>query len=240
MNYYFPAQVLPAKKRSFWRHIDPRIRLVSFFFFLLLVLVVPSKNCLALASLFLSLALMAALGGFSLKFFGKTAAFTLPWLAFVYLTILFKPKSLTGLILANFSTKMILTLILLTVYKEALNYVELISALSQTRVPPLFVSLLFLSHHFLEVLGEEAQRMNHALVSRSRGKINFRRRIKILWGLVNCLFDRAFWRCQQLLASMLSRGFTGHWPSLTRRRLTRADFLFLFFLFLLIIFLVVI
>lgn len=239
MNYYFWPEMSKDKKWRFLSRIDPRLRLLSLFVLFFLILAAHPKNGQTFFGLFLSLCLMAVLSGFAPKFFIQALVLTLPWMTFVSLTILLRLKGLTGensSALANLWGKMILTIVLLSIYKIALPLPEVIRALSQAKLPPLFLSLFFLSYHFLQVLGEEAQRMHRALISRYFGKINFRRKIKILWSLINCLFDRALGRSQQLLAAMLSRGFSGRLPVWVSGRLTAADYLFLFSLLLLTIY----
>ncbi len=238
MNAYFPAELSRAEKKGFWTRIHPGLRLLSFFVFLFLIFFTSASNWLTFASLFFSLGLVAILGGFSWKFFGRSLALSFPWLAFVSIALLLRLKSIsgeTGSIMGNLLGKTILTLMLLGVYKKGITLSEAIGTLRQAKIPPLFVSLLFLSAHFIQVLGEEAQRINRAFLARSGEKISFHRKTKILWSLMNSLFDRAFGRSQQLLAALLSRGFTGRLEVLATRRLTSADFLFLLSLFLLTI-----
>lgn len=239
MNYYFWPEMSNDKNWRFLSRIDPRLRLLSFFVLFFLVLATPPKKWQTFSWLFLSLCLMAVLGGFAPKFFIQALVLTFPWMAFVSLTVLLKLKSLAGetsSILVNLWGKMIMTIMLLSIYKMALPLPAVIRALSQAKLPPLFLSLFFLSSHFLQLLGEEAQRMHQALICRSFGKINFRRKIKILWSLMNSLFDRALGRSQQLLAAMLSRGFSGRLLVRAPGRLTTADYLFLFSLLLLTIY----
>jgi cobalt/nickel transport system permease protein len=96
---------------------------------------------------------------------------------------------------------------------------DLLQALSQLKVPKLFVAITGLMWRYLFVIGDEVNRMLCARSSRSAKAAGVRRtggtvwwRARVTGGMAGSLFLRSLERSDRVYAAMLSRGYTGELP----------------------------
>lgn len=105
---------------------------------------------------------------------------------------------------------------LLCAYSVALlsattRFLDLIASLQWMRMPPLFISLLLLTHRYLSVLSEEAVRMRRAWQSRG-GTIASVRSLLAFSRLIHALLWRSVERSERIANAMVSRGFEERLP----------------------------
>ncbi len=103
---------------------------------------------------------------------------------------------------------------------------DLLWALRRMKSPESLNLILGMMHRYTTLLAEEYARMARARDSRSVQTIG---RLGFLahGGQIGALVLRSWDRAERIHASMLARGFTGAWPSLTARRLGAIDGIYL-------------
>ncbi|MGQ9673625.1 MAG: energy-coupling factor transporter transmembrane component T family protein [Candidatus Aminicenantales bacterium] len=221
----------PRKKKSFIHELDPRAKLLGILALIPLILITPPQNYLNFGIFAAILFGLLVLSRPSWSDLTKSLIFLFPVLAFLTLSVFLTPEKEPGhhlSVIWNIWSKFLLSFLAVAVLRLTTDVGDLVKAVVKMKAPPLLTSILFLSLHAVFLLGEEAERMNRALESRSCGKIKKGRKIKVLFSLMFQLFDRAFSRSQKVLAAMLSRGFDGRLRTFYDFRLKDADFLFLF------------
>jgi cobalt/nickel transport system permease protein len=98
-------------------------------------------------------------------------------------------------------------------------------ALRRLGFPAIFVSQLFFLYRYLFVLMEEAMRIVRARDMRSFGTRGAG--MRVFARLIGILFLRTVDRAERIYYAMLSRGFQGDIPTLTRSRIAAADLAFM-------------
>jgi cobalt/nickel transport system permease protein len=106
---------------------------------------------------------------------------------------------------------------------------DLVDGLRELRLPRIIVAIISFMYRYLDVLGDEAARMNRAKASRSavvagRGGGPVRWRASVTGHMVGSLFLRSYERSERIYAAMQARGFDGELrhlagPALTTRSL---------------------
>ncbi|MHB1463455.1 MAG: cobalt ECF transporter T component CbiQ [Armatimonadota bacterium] len=99
------------------------------------------------------------------------------------------------------------------------RFPDLLTALQQIKVPPLFGAIVGLMWRYLFVISDEVTRMTRARASRSATSPDARNaggtlfwRAKVTGGMAGSLFLRSLERADRVHAAMLSRGYTGKLP----------------------------
>jgi cobalt/nickel transport system permease protein len=106
---------------------------------------------------------------------------------------------------------------------------DLVDGLRELRLPRIIVAIISFMYRYLDVLGDEAARMNRAKASRSavvagRGGGPVRWRASVTGHMVGSLFLRSYERSERIYAAMQARGSDGELrhlagPALTTRSL---------------------
>ena len=122
------------------------------------------------------------------------------------------------------------------------RFPDLLSALQNLNIPPIFVAIIGLMWRYLHLIGEEALRMLRARASRSAASLGNRPsggrlawRARVTGGMAGSLLLRALERSDRVYAAMLSRGYDGSPPLLEGKPLSRNEALALFCSMLLLI-----
>jgi cobalt/nickel transport system permease protein len=201
--------------------LDPRVKLVATFLFVVAVVATPVDARRALAAEGLALAFVVGLSGVPPR------ELLARWLGFLTLVAFlaamvalshperarlgFAPVALA--IVAKNSLAFLATLVLANVTP----FPRLLAAMGRLGAPPVLVATLQFMYRYIYVLTDELDRMVKARRARS-----FRRSGRLDWGLltglIGVLFLRSFERGERVHSAMLARGWDG-----TIRTLDGAD-----------------
>lgn len=113
-------------------------------------------------------------------------------------------------------------------------FTQLLTAMRQLHFPKILVLIMSLMWRYLFVLGDEAQRLIAARVSRSAVPANASRRPPLAWraqvtgGMAGSLLLRSIERSERVYVAMLARGYSGEPPVVATRQPGRQDKVWLF------------
>jgi cobalt/nickel transport system permease protein len=221
---------------TFVHRLDPRIKVVATMLFLFTVISFPKYEVVSLVPFFLFPVLLTTLGEIPVRFILKKVLFVSP---FAILIGVFNPlldtrtvAVISGIpisagvvsflsILMKFALTVSAALLLIA----TTSFPGVCHALRRLGLPSLFVSQLLFLYRYLFVLMEEAMRISRARDMRSFGTRGLGAVVFVR--LVGVLFLRAVDRAERIYRAMLSRGFQGDIPTLSRSRMAGKDLAFM-------------
>jgi len=207
-----------SRKDTFVHRLDPRVKLLVSFIFILYVVSFPKHELAGLMPFFIYPVFLLISGDIPIKAIAKKIIFVSP---FAVLIGIFNPFfdrdvmvavygiEITGGWLSFFSilVKFILTVSTMLLLVAVTSFPGLCESLARLRLPKAFVIQLLFLYRYLFVLLEEALRMIRARESRS---FNGRGRdIKTFVKFISVLLIRTLERAERIYHAMLSRGFRG-------------------------------
>jgi cobalt/nickel transport system permease protein len=221
---------------TFVHRLDARAKVIATVLYLLTVVSLPKYEVGALVPLFLFPVLLMTLGGIPAGFILRKVLIVSP---FALLIGIFNPllDTRTAAVIAGiplsagflsfFSilVKFVLTVSATLLLIATTSFPGVCHAFRRLGFPSLFVSQLLFLYRYLFVLMEEAMRIIRARDMRSFGARGTG--MKIFVRLVGVLFLRTVDRAERVYDAMLSRGFQGDIPTLTRSRMAAADLAFM-------------
>jgi cobalt/nickel transport system permease protein len=222
-------------KDTFVHRLDPRIKVLVSFAFILLVVSCPKYELSVLIPFFLYPVFLLTAGDIPLKAIAKKVFLVSPFAIFIGIfnplldtkvltTLLGIPISGGWISFLSILFKFILTVSTALLLIAVTSFPGICEALAGLRMPRLFVTQLLLLYRYLFVLAEEALRMARAREARSfggRGK-----EIRTFIKMVSILLIRSVERAERIFRAMLSRGFRGEIRTLKRQSLAYSDVLF--------------
>jgi cobalt/nickel transport system permease protein len=231
---------------SLIHNLDPRVKVVTTFLYILAVSLVPEGEWWTFLSFLILILAVAKLTRLGLTFAVRRSFVALPFVLAALAVPFTIPGStvfkLPGLgwaisepglirfasILAR-SWLAVQSAILLTV---TTRFPDLLFGLGALRIPHLIISTVGFMYRYLFVLADEALRMMRARTARSV-RIPGRPKPPILWQgrttgmMVGSLFLRALERSERVYAAMLSRGYDGRMRTVVRFHMTNLDWVVL-------------
>jgi len=233
-------------KDTFVHRLDPRVKLLVSFIFIMFVVSFPKYDLSGLIPFFIYPVFLLTAGDIPLRAIAKKVLFVSPFALFVGI---FNPLLDTDVLLTLFGipisggwisflsiiVKFILTVSTALLLIAATSFLGLCEALERLKLPRIFVIQLLFLYRYLFVLLEETFRMLRAKDARSFGKRGSE--IKTFIRLISILLVRTVERAERIYQAMLSRGFRGEIKVLKRHRLRFQDLVFvvssigLFYLF---------
>lgn len=219
--------------------LDPRIKVIGTFLFILVTTLLPAGAWLSFALLFLSTLVVASQTGLGLTYALRrsfvalpfalaaiTLPFTIPGPAFslgpLTLSAEGSIRFLSILIKSWLSVQMAIFMTVTTAFTD------LLWALRELRVPRPLISIVSFMYRYMFVLADESLRLTRARAARSavgagRAGGSLIWRGKVAGGMVGNLALRAFERSERVYNAMLARGFQGELKTLTPPALTDLD-----------------
>ena len=216
--------------------LDPRAKVVATLLFLMTVVSFPPYEISGLIPFFLFPVVLMTLGGIPARFILRKILFVSP---FALLIGIFNPflDTRTAAVIAGIpvsagwlSFLSILLKFLLTTGAALLlvattSFPGICHALRRMGFPALFVSQLSFLYRYLFVLAEEVMRITRARDMRCFGRRGSE--VTVYVRLIGVLFLRTVDRAERIYCAMLSRGFHGDVPILSRSRISIRDLTFL-------------
>lgn len=215
--------------------LDPRVKVVATFVFIMCVVSMPKYEVFALVPFALFPLVMASEGRIPYSWLGRQLLAAAP---FAVLVGMFNPLldrhliAVAGLHVAAgwLSYASIIARFLLTT-AAALTLVGTTgmtgvgAALERLKVPDVFVTQLLFLYRYIFVLAEEAARMTRARELRSFGRRGTE--LGVFAQVLGHLLLRTYARAQRIYSAMLLRGFDGHVRTRARLALSGRDGVFL-------------
>jgi cobalt/nickel transport system permease protein len=206
---------------SFIHRLDPRVKIIVFFGF---VLIVALTNPLAYYSfLFYGLVLLGLifLSRIPLLFILKRYLIITPFVLLVAATC----GSLT--IFWNVFIKSLLAAVCLILLSSTTKFSSLLKAFEKLRVPKMFTMIFSFMYRYIFILVDELMRLKRAKDSRTVGGSRWFH-AKALANMIGVLFIQAYNRAERVYLAMCSRGFDGEIKTLDRFQLRVKDIIFVF------------
>lgn len=223
---------------SFVHALDPRVKILTTFAFLLTVVSFDRYAISRLTPLAVFPVVLGTLGRIPAAVLFRYLRFACP---FALLLGIFNPLfdrsthhlypgiDLSGgwISLASILFRFLLTVSAVLILMATTGLPRLASAFAQMGVPRILVTQVLMLYRYLSLLPREAARMTRAHSLRA---LSGRRMPIRVWGsLAGNLLLRAHDRGHRIHAAMLCRGFTGEMPGCRSFQLSRTDILFLLF-----------
>jgi cobalt/nickel transport system permease protein len=206
---------------------DARVKLPALLVFLIALATTPPASqriSICYAALLIAGVLVARLPLAAVLY---RAAFVLPFAATFAVVSFLSGDTLRAVsLLAKSFLSALAVLLLIATTKLP----ELMRALETLRVPRVLVLVTQFLYRYLFLISLEAQHMILAARCRApqpRRAQSGRSRFQAASGALAVLFARSFRRAEGIQSAMAARGFSGHFPLLSTRRITVADMLFL-------------
>lgn len=222
-------------KDTFIHRLDPRIKVITTFIFIITVISFPKHEITALMPFLLFPALIFSIGDIPAKFILKKILLVSPFAVFIGI---FNPFFDTDVMyyiyripvsggwISFFSIiiKFILTISSALLLVATTSFPGVCYALQMLGVPEIFVSQTLFVYRYIFVLMEETMKIARARDMRSFGKKE--KGIKTFTSLLGVLFVRTIEKSERIYQAMLSRGFDGRIRTVKPYRISAADFVF--------------
>jgi len=222
-------------KKTFVHRLDPRVKILVSFAFIIFVVSFPKYEFGALMPFFLYPVFLLTAGNIPLRAIAKKVLFISPFAIFIGI---FNPLLDTKVILAPFGipvsggwisffsiiVKFILTVSTALLLIAVTSFPGICEALARMKLPKIFVIQLLFLYRYIFVVLDVALRMIRAREARSFGKRG--REIKNFIRLISVLLVRSVERAERIYQAMLSRGFKGEIRVLRKHTIRFYDILF--------------
>jgi cobalt/nickel transport system permease protein len=225
--------------------VDPRIKLITVFAFILIIVSEPRGRLCPFIFYGLVIAILAVISRVPPKFILSRCLIVSP---FILMAAVFYPVS--SMIIGEFrgldayraeyqvalsiALKAFSTVILLTLLISTEKFHNLLLGLRKLKMPRILAIMSALMYRYIFILTDEAMRTARARDSRTPGKLNMNR-FKVYGNQAAMIFLRSMDRSQMIYNSMLSRGFKGEFPGIRLAALPGREIaFFIFFIFLLL------
>ena len=232
---------------SFLHRLDPRVKAVATFAFILSNALLPDGAWIAFGFSWLFLLIANRLSRLGIGFTFRRSLVALPF-ALIALTVLFTipGKSLSSfhflfwdltitdtgflrfvsiLIRSWLSVQMAILLV------AVVRFPDLIHALEHLRVPLILTTIISFLYRYLFVLADEVSRLKRARDSRSAAAPGKQSGGSLTWRagiaghMAGQLFLRSYERSDRVYNAMLARGYAGHMETINPHELRRRDYL---------------
>ncbi len=222
-------------KKTFVHALDPRVKILVSFAFILFVVSLPKYELSALTPFFIYPVFLLTAGGIPFNAIAKKVLFISPFAVFIGI---FNPLLDTAVVMQVFSwsvtggwisffsiiVKFILTVSTALLLIAVTSFPGICESLERLRLPKIFVIQLLFLYRYLFVLLQESLTMIRAREARSFGKKG--REIKTFIRLISVLLIRSVERAERIYQAMVSRGFRGEIRVLKKHKLGYYDILF--------------
>jgi cobalt/nickel transport system permease protein len=216
--------------------LDPRVKVVLTFAFILGVVLLPDGAWLGFALSWTLVAAAAQVAGLGVRYLLTRSLIALPF-ALAAVTLLFTLPGQAIFALGKFTISdagllrfgSILVRSWLAVQAAVLlmavtPFPDLVHALRHLRVPAVLTAVIAFMYRYLFVLVDEALRLLRARAARSVGRGgSLRWRARVAGGMVGQLFLRSLERSDRVYHAMLARGYRGELLTMNPHRMNGTD-----------------
>lgn len=214
---------------SFIHKLDPRVKIITTLFFLIVVMTTSPIFLWAFLIYFLIELIILIISKIPINFVLKRFVIVLPFILFI---IIFSPfiskneysgsynlgilRNLSGefyninsvLVIVNVVLKSFLSIIALILLSSTTPFSQLLLGFRKLRVPSIFTNIASFMYRYVFIIVDEVQRMVRARNARNyRGKWILQS--KVIGTMIANLFLRSYERGERVYLAMLSRGYNG-------------------------------
>jgi len=219
-----------ADLESFIHRIDPRVKIVTFFAFILFVVLTNETAYLSFLLYGTILLILLFSSRIPFLFMFKKSLVVIPFVVLIAIFIPFIKKEngiilFWGIVIKSYLS--ILSMILLT---SSTKFTNLLKALEKLKLPRIFIMIISFMYRYSFLIVDEVQRMQRAKESRTFQKQNPIYALKTLSNIVGVLFLRSYERGERVYLAMCSRLFQGDIKTIDTLRIKLNDILFLTFI----------
>lgn len=229
--------------KSFIHNLEPRIKLISFFAFIVSIIFTRPASMPAFGAYGMFIFLLAFLSKIPIMLVLRRSFSVIPFILIMSIFIIFiKPGepvrefsvglgklSITNEGLAmflNIAAKAYLCGLCMLLLILSTNFLNLLKALEKLHVPSILIMIISFMYRYLFVLEDELMRMKRAKDSRTvAGSRWFHTRA--LANMLGVLFVRAYERAENVYLAMCARGFDGQIRTIYDYKLGIKDLCFL-------------
>jgi cobalt/nickel transport system permease protein len=204
--------------------IDPRVKIFSIFFYIIIVAFLRDTLLLTIALGYILC--LIAISSVPFTHVLKTYEFSVPFIFFASLTIYFSAGFFSSLVMfMRISTCVLSLLFLITITP----FFDMLRAMQHLKVPNIFVSLFLFIYRYFFVIDDERHRMTLARKARglqSKTHLFHRRTMQTISFTAAMILVRSYERGKRIFDGLLSRHYTGELKTLTPLCITRKDYIF--------------
>lgn len=214
-----------SDRKSVIHQIDPRIKIVIFFTYIIFVILTPAKYFTQFSAYLALILFVAVLSRVPLFYIFKSSLVIIPFSILIAIFIpFFKEGEIAGIynfvifqltvtynglwILWNILIKSWLSVFAIIILSSTTKFSDLLKGLEKLFIPRVFLMILSFMYRYIFILMDEAMKMKCAWKSRYFGG-KFITQIKVFANIIGLLFIRAFERGERVYLAMCSRGFKG-------------------------------
>jgi cobalt/nickel transport system permease protein len=232
-----------AKKNSFLHNLDPRTKLISFFIFILLIILTPVNKDIHFLIFFALAMVLIFLSRVPISYYLKSVFTILP---FIFLITIFIPFYKEGkvagsynlgfsrilitssglIVLKNVLIKSFLSILVFSIISATTEFHYLLKALEKLKLPKVFILILSFMYRYIFILFDEKLRIERAISSKYFGKKPILL-YKTIGNVIGTLFIRNYERAERVYIAMCSKLFDGNIKTLTNLKFRVYDIYFL-------------
>lgn len=214
---------------KFFRHIDPRIKLLTFFSLMIVIVFTPHGRTLKFIFYFCLLAFIHFAASLKTRDVFRRILLLIPLLLFFAAALVISPEH--GLsrdleIFLDLSIKSGLCFLCIAYFSLTTDFYSLIRGLQSFKIPHVFSGILLFGYNYGVLLIKEVKRIQNAKESRSPRRNSKIKDIKLSVHLAPMLVFKTLEKSGKIYAAMLSRGFKGELRGLRHPVMTSIDLVF--------------
>ncbi|MBU1852611.1 MAG: cobalt ECF transporter T component CbiQ [Candidatus Omnitrophica bacterium] len=233
---------------SFIHKIDPRIKVITFFIFILYIVLTNPFSYLSFLLYGLVILFLIAISRIPFPFIFKKTLAVIP---FVVLIAVFVPFIKRGEVLASYTLgslrieftregivlfwaiviKSYLSILCMILLTSSIKFTSLLKSLEKLKIPKLFIMIASFMYRYSFLIIDEAQRMQRAKKSRAFKNKKGLSAVKMLSNIAGVLFVRSYERAERVYLAMCARGFQGEIKTLDTFSIVPRDIMFLVSIF---------
>jgi cobalt/nickel transport system permease protein len=220
--------------------LDPRVKIISFFIYIFLVILTPPMEVYQFVAYFIIIFIVLLITRVPIIYVLKRTLIIIPFVLLVGIFIPFFKEdqigggynlgflrlSYSGLwIFWNVLIKSWLTVLAMTILSTTTKFSFLLRGLEVLYIPKILIILLSFMYRYIFILLDEVQRIEQTWKSRYFGG-RYLRQMKIFGNIIGSFFVRAYERGERVYQSMCARGFEGKIYTLNKFKFSIYDFYF--------------
>ncbi len=231
-----------AYQDSMIHRLDCRVKLIIVLIFSAVVLSVPRTSLSILFCYAVGPFAILVLGNIPLLFVFKHILLISPFVLILALscvlydktavTVAFGPfmfeTTLGWLRCLSIMGKFIVTMMALIALVSTTRFADLLAGLERLAVPRILITQLGFLYRYIFVLIDRAQHILRARAARTLRKLGFKKQTQFAAAMIGSLLVRSIDTAEHVNIAMQARGFDGHWRSISKLRISRRDYVFIF------------
>ncbi|HUU17342.1 MAG TPA: cobalt ECF transporter T component CbiQ [Sedimentisphaerales bacterium] len=229
-----------AYQDSAIHRLDSRVKFIVVLVFTAVVVSLPRTSLSILVCYAIGPFAILVLGGIPLRFVFKQILLVSPFVLVLALSCPLYDRTPLAIAFGPFDWritvgwmrcftilgKFTVTMLALIGLVSTTRFNDLLAGLQKLGVPRLLVIQLGFLYRYIFVLIDRAHHILQARAGRKLRNLGFRAELRTAAAMLGSLFVRSIDTAEHINIAMQARGFDGHWRSVSRLRIRRADLLF--------------